>query len=71
MTDYLPEQNYFGRSDNYPFALNGVPANIIMSGNGYDRFYHSPGDEWQTLDYGLMAISTQAITLATIPQLKK
>lgn len=70
ITDYLPGQNYFERSDNYPFALKGVPANTIMSGNDYDRYYHSPGDEWQTLDYELMANTAKAIALATIPMLK-
>ncbi|MFT3980998.1 MAG: M20/M25/M40 family metallo-hydrolase [Ferruginibacter sp.] len=62
--DGLPEEHYFSRSDNYSFALQGIPANSIMATNGFDRHYHSPGDEWQTLDYDAMTTIVKAIALA-------
>lgn len=65
--DGLPEENYFGRSDNYSFALKAVPANTIMSSTGLDIYYHSPADEWQTLDYKKMAIIVKNIALACTP----
>ncbi len=44
----------FTRSDNYPFALKGVPAHSIMLTSPEDKFYHNPNDEPWTLDYNKM-----------------
>src|SRR5258705_2804766 len=44
----------FTRSDNYPFALKGVPAHSIMLTPPEDKYYHHPDDESWTLDYRKM-----------------
>lgn len=44
----------FMRSDNYPFALKGVPAHSIMLTSAEDKYYHHPDDESWTLDYQKM-----------------
>ena len=41
----------FIRSDNYPFALKGVPAHSVMLTPAEDKYYHNPGDETWTLDF--------------------
>jgi len=41
----------FTRSDNYPFALKGVPAHSVMLTSPEDKYYHHPDDESWTLDY--------------------
>lgn len=40
----------FARSDNFPFAVKGVPAHSFISSNDNDRCYHKPCDEWQRMD---------------------
>ena len=42
------------RSDNYPFALKGVPAHSVMLTSPEDKYYHNLNDESWTLDYGKM-----------------
>src|SRR5512143_2039843 len=42
--DPRPEQRFFERSDNYPFARRGVVAHTLSS-DGLDPNYHQPGDE--------------------------
>lgn len=44
----------FTRSDNYPFAVEGVPAHSIMLTSTDDKYYHHPDDEAWTLDYQKM-----------------
>ena len=44
----------FMRSDNYPFALKGVPAHSVMLTSAEDKYYHHPDDEPWTLDYQKM-----------------
>jgi hypothetical protein len=44
----------FTRSDNYPFAVKGVPAHSIMLTSTDDKYYHHPDDEAWTLDYQKM-----------------
>ncbi|HET9054737.1 MAG TPA: M28 family peptidase, partial [Cyclobacteriaceae bacterium] len=46
---------YFNRSDNFPFALNGVPAHTIMLGTQEDPHYHSVQDETATLNFRMMS----------------
>jgi Zn-dependent M28 family amino/carboxypeptidase len=56
-------QSLFSRSDNYSFALKGIPAHTIMVTPDYDQHYHKLTDEAETLDYELMAkIATASLT---------
>ena len=47
-----PNQFYY-RSDHWNFAQNGVP--VIFYHDGDQQVYHVPEDDWDTLDYGLLA----------------
>lgn len=62
--DPFVRDRYFYRSDNASFAYQGVPANTIMAGSDSDPFYHSPADEWQTLNYEAMTQAVRKIALA-------
>lgn len=54
VADPRPAQNFFRRSDNYAFAVRGIPAHTLSSFNMHPD-YHRPGDEAEKLDYGHMA----------------
>lgn len=62
--DPRPEQNFFERSDNTPFARLGVPAHVISSFNLHGD-YHTPGDEADRIDYAHMARVIDASIHAT------
>jgi hypothetical protein len=54
--DPVPEQNLYERSDNYNFAVKGVPAIDFAPGTkAFDaelmKYYHQPEDEVGTLDF--------------------
>lgn len=56
MKDPVPEQNLFERSDNYNFAVKGVPAIDFAPGiKAFDaelmKYYHQPADEVASLDF--------------------
>lgn len=51
----------FERSDNYPFAVKGVPAHTIMSSDDDDACYHQPCDKVKRLDIANMATVVKAI----------
>jgi hypothetical protein len=56
MGDPVPEQHLYERSDNYNFALKGVPALDFSTGvKAFDeelmKYYHKPADEVGTLDF--------------------
>ncbi|RYY71131.1 MAG: M20/M25/M40 family metallo-hydrolase [Chitinophagaceae bacterium] len=68
-TDGYVTENNFSRSDNYSFAIRGIPANTIMATGGFDRYYHTAWDEWQTLNYDAMSQIVRAIALACTPLL--
>jgi len=55
----------FTRSDNYPFALEGVPAHSIMLTSPDDKYYHHPDDEAWTLDYQKMKKVVTGIAFGT------
>src|SRR4030095_3543834 len=55
----------FTRSDNYPFALKGVPAHSIMLTSPGDKYYHHPDDEAWTLDYKKMKKVIKGIAFGT------
>jgi hypothetical protein len=50
MADMYNDEKLFERSDNYPFALKGVPAHTFMCFTPSDKDYHQPSDEIGTLD---------------------
>lgn len=49
IADPRPAQNFFSRSDNYPFALEGIPAHTISSFGGHTD-YHGVNDEVDRMD---------------------
>jgi len=49
LDDLWPEQNYFQRSDHYPFARKGVPALVLYGGNSSE--VHRPDDVVETADW--------------------
>lgn len=63
--DKYVHENLFFRSDNYPFALMGVPAHSIMAADPSDLHYHSLTDEVSTLDYKLISRIIQAVAISS------
>jgi hypothetical protein len=54
--DPVPQQNLYSASDNFPFAVKGVPAiNFAPGFKGFDeeilKYYHKQDDETDSLDY--------------------
>jgi hypothetical protein len=58
-------EDAFKRSDNYPFALQGIPAHTIMSSDDQDECYHSPCDEVERIDIPHMTNIIRAIAMGT------
>ena len=54
VADPRPAQNFFRRSDNYRFALAGIPAHTYSSYNMHTD-YHRAGDEAEKSDFDHMA----------------
>ena len=63
--DYDEERNLFRRSDNYPFAAEGVPAHTIMTADDSSICYHQACDEIKNVDIENIANTVEAIILAT------
>lgn len=63
VADPRPEQNFFMRSDNAPFARLGIPAHTISS-YGLHTDYHRPSDEVETLDFPHFAAVINAVAKA-------
>lgn len=57
--DPRPEQRFFFRSDNLPFAQAGIPAHTLSSYNMHTD-YHQPSDEVDAMDFEHMAALTEA-----------
>ncbi len=57
--DPRPEQQFFFRSDNLPFALAGIPAHTLSS-YGMHADYHTPADEVERVDPAHMAALVDA-----------
>jgi Zn-dependent M28 family amino/carboxypeptidase len=68
--DPYPKSLLFKRSDNYYFALKGVPAHSIMLTSTEDKYYHHPDDEVWTLDYQKMKKVITGIAFGTIGLVK-
>lgn len=63
VADPRPAQNFFARSDNYPFALEGIPAHTISSFGGHAD-YHGVNDEADRIDYPHIAAVINATARA-------
>jgi Zn-dependent M28 family amino/carboxypeptidase len=59
------DKELFKRSDNYPFALKGIPAHSIMSSDDSDPCYHSPCDDVKNLDIKNMTNLIRFIAIGT------
>jgi hypothetical protein len=59
VADPRPDQDFFNRSDNTPFAMLGVPAHALSS-FGLHRDYHQPSDETGLIDWDHMTRVIQA-----------
>ncbi|HVH40128.1 MAG TPA: M20/M25/M40 family metallo-hydrolase [Gemmatimonadaceae bacterium] len=63
IADPRPAQNFFSRSDNFPFAKLGIPAHTISSFGGHTD-YHRPSDETETIDFAHMSAVINATARA-------
>ena len=69
--DPVPEQNLFERSDNYNFAVKGVPAiNFAPGTKSFDaelmKYYHQPADEVASLDFDYLIKYFRAYVYANV-----
>jgi len=63
--DPYPDQQLFYRSDNATLARQGVPAHTISTSKmDSEKYYHTQGDEWATLDMKNMAEIIKSIALS-------
>lgn len=62
--DAFDEHRLFERSDNYSFALKGIPAHTIITSHPEDVNYHTVHDAYTSLDYKRMEETIKAIALA-------
>jgi len=61
-----PERNdLFERSDNYPFALKGIPAHSIMCSDDNDVCYHKTCDDFSAIDIKNMTTIIRAVGQAS------
>ena len=51
----------FQRSDNYPFALQGIPAHTFFCSDDKDPCYHQPCDDANRIDFNNMTDVIRAI----------
>jgi len=71
IVDPVPEQNLFERSDNYHFAVKGVPAITFSPGvTAFDaelmKYYHQPADEVGSLDMDYLVKYFRAYVYANV-----
>jgi Zn-dependent M28 family amino/carboxypeptidase len=71
IVDPVPEQNLFERSDNYYFAVKGVPAITFSPGvTAFDaelmKYYHQPADEVGSLDMDYLVKYFRAYVYANV-----
>ncbi len=63
IADPRPEFNFFERSDNIVFALEGIPAHTLSS-FGMHTDYHQPSDEVERIDFDHLAEAAQVVSRA-------
>ena len=63
VVDPRPDQNFFQRSDNFAFAVRGIPAHTLSS-FGMHEDYHRPSDEVELVDFDHMTLAVEAIIQA-------
>jgi Zn-dependent M28 family amino/carboxypeptidase len=63
--DIYKSEKLFTRSDNYWFAMKGVPAHTVIATHPRNQYYHSLNDEPGTLDYELMAKIINALAIGS------
>ncbi len=64
--DPYPDQQLFYRSDNATLARYGVPAHTVSTSKmDNEPYYHTPGDEFSTLDVKNMTAIIKAIALSS------
>ncbi|MBB6459991.1 M28 family metallopeptidase [Flammeovirga kamogawensis] len=69
--DPYDDLNLFMRSDNAPFAANGVPAHTVSSTDiDFDSFYHTVNDEPSTINYNNVVEVTKGIIVGIEPIVK-
>lgn len=61
--DPRPDQRFFFRSDNIPFAQRGIPAHTLSSFNLHAD-YHTPADDVDKVDFGHMTAVVDAAVQA-------
>ncbi len=59
------EKELFMRSDNFPFALKGIPAHTIMCSDDDDGCYHATCDEVERIDVPNMTEIIKALVLCS------
>lgn len=59
IADPRPEMRFFFRSDNLPFAVEGIPAHTLSSYNMHGD-YHTPSDEVEAIDFEHMTALVDA-----------
>lgn len=59
--DQAPARNLFARSDNYPFALLGIPAHSVMGSDDQDDCYHQVCDTASRIDFSYLISTAAAI----------
>lgn len=69
ITDPVPEQNLFDRSDNFNFARHGIPAPTYSMGfTAFDDeisyYFHQPTDEPDTIDYAYVTRYIRSFVLS-------
>lgn len=65
--DPYPDQQLFYRSDNATLARQGVPAHTISTSKmDSEKYYHTQGDEIETLDMNNMAAIIKAIAVSSV-----
>ncbi len=62
--DVETQRNLYERSDNYPFALAGVPAHTIMTADDESKCYHQACDEHKNIDMENIVMTVDAIITA-------
>lgn len=65
VADPRPDQRFFFRSDNVPFAVAGIPAHTLSSYNMHTD-YHQPSDEVERVDFQHMADLVDAAVEAVL-----